>query len=170
MSELEDAELRASAAIDEVRHVLTQAGLSFVDPPPFAMGKGVAVGWSEDHFAMLSVGMFAEQQFNITYGVLRNITQNREAALEYCNLHNQNLAAYPVYLHDAANGWDILQQNVLPMQVLRDAPQFVVGYFLSGSSEIIDTLRATAVDRGVGGEPYRWSEDDVGRLLAKSLF
>jgi hypothetical protein len=170
VSELDDAERQAALAIEEVSRVLTQAGLSYVDPPPFTMGKGVAVGWSEDHYAMLSVGMFAEQQLNITYGVLRNIDQNREAALEYCNLHNQSVAAYPVYLHDAANGWDILQQNVLPMQVLRDAPQFVIGYYLSGSSEVVDSLRTAAVERGLGGQPYRWGEEDVGRLLAKSLF
>ncbi len=169
MSEIDEAQQRVAASLNEIRQTLTQAGLKYIDAAPFVMGGGVAVAWSESFFAMLSVANFLDQQLNITYGVLRNINQDRLAALDYCNRHNQNLAAYPTYLHDAENGWDVLQQNVLPMQVLRDAPQFVLGFYLGGSSQIVDELRAKAVEQGLGGVPYQWNDEDVNRLLATSL-
>jgi hypothetical protein len=169
MSEIQDAERRVAGSLNEIRQTLTRAGLKYVDADRFVMGGGVAVAWSETFFVMLSVANFLDEQLNITYGVLRNINQDRLAALEYCNLHNQNFSAYPAYLHDAENGWDILQQNVLPLQILRESPQFVLGFYLGGSSQIVDDLRAKATEVGLGGEPYRWNEEDVNRLLAKSL-
>jgi hypothetical protein len=169
MSEIQDAERRVAGSLNEIRQTLTRAGLKYVDSDRFVMGGGVAVAWSETFFVMLSVANFLDEQLNITYGILRNINQDRLAALEYCNLHNQNFSAYPAYLHDAENGWDILQQNVLPLQILRESPQFVLGFYLGGSSQIVDDLRAKATEVGLGGEPYRWNEEDVNRLLAKSL-
>lgn len=169
MDEIEQAEARVAESVDEIRRTLASAGLQYVEAGRFVMGSGVAVAWSETFFAMMSVGNFLDQQLNITYGVLKNIERNRTTALEFCNRHNQDLSAYPTYLHDAENGWDILQQNVLPMQVLRDAPAFVVGFYLGGSSQIVDDLRSNAREAGLGGEPYYWNEEDVQRLLAKSL-
>jgi hypothetical protein len=169
VSEIDEAQQRVAVSLNEIRQALTQGGLKYLDAGPFVMGGGVAVAWSDTFFAMLSFGNFLDQQLNITYGVLRNINQDRLGALEYCNLYNQNFAAYPTYLHDAENGWDVLQQNVLPMQVLRDAPQFVLGFHLGGSAQIVDDLRAKAVERGLGGVPYRWNDEDVNQLLAKSL-
>lgn len=169
LTEIDDAKRRVAASLDEIRRALAAAGLEYVEAGSFVMGGGVAVAWSEAFYAMLSIANFLDQQLNITYGVLRNINQDRLAALEYCNVHNQNFSAYPTYLHDAENGWDILQQNVLPLQLLREAPQFVFGYYLDGSSQTVDDLRAKAVERGLGGEPYRWNSEDVKRLLAKSL-
>lgn len=42
------------------------------------------------------------------------------------------------------NGWDILQQNVLPLQVLREAQQFVVGSYLGGSTQVVEDPRTEA--------------------------
>jgi hypothetical protein len=169
LSDIDDAERRVAASLDEVRRTLSAAGVKYVDAGGFVMGSGVAVAWSETFYAILSIANFLDQQLNITYGVLRHINQDRLAALEFCNLHNQNMAAYPTYLHDAENGWDILQQNVLPLQILLEAPQFVLGFYLDGSSQTVDDLRAKAAERNLGGEPCRWNSDDVHRLLAKSL-
>jgi hypothetical protein len=170
LSQIDEAEHRVAASLNEVRQMLTAAGMKYVDAGPFVMGAGVSVAWSETFFAMLSIGRFVDEQVNITYGVLCNINKERQGALEYCNSHNQNLAAYPIYLHDAVSGWDILQQNVLPLQILRDAPQFVLGFYLSGSSQIVDALRTKAAESDLGGEPYRWNEEDANRLLARSLY
>lgn len=169
MSETDEAERRLADSLNEIRQRLAKANLKYIEAGPFGMGGGVAIAWSETFFAMLSVARYLDQQFNITYGVLRNINQDRQGALECCNLHNQQLTSYPAYLHDADNGWDIIQQNVLPLQILREAPQFVLGFYLGGSSKIVDNLRTQAVERGLGGEPYRWNDEDVNRLLAKSL-
>ncbi len=169
MSEIEDAERRVAGSLNEVRQALTVAGIKHVDVPKFVMGGGVAVAWSDDFFAVMSVANFNDQEIKITYGVLRNINQDRLSALEYCNLHNQNFVTYPTYLHDAENGWDIILQNVLPLQILRDSPEFVVGFYLHGSSEVIDDLRTKAAELGLGGQPYRWNDEDASRLLAKSL-
>ena len=102
------------------------------------MAAGIGVAWSETFYAVLSVANFLDHRFNITYGVLRDISQERQGALECANRHKLNLAAYPAYLHDGENGWDIVQQNVLPLQVLRDAPDFVLGFYLGGSSQVVD--------------------------------
>lgn len=169
MDEIEAAEQRVAVSLNEIRHALSAAGLKYAEPGPFVMGGGVAVAWSETFYAMLSIANFLDQQFCITYGVLRDIERDRRAALELCNRHNQNLAAYPVYLHDAENGWDIVQQNVLPMQVLRDAPGFVFGFYLSGESVIVDELREKAAEAGLGGRPYTWDQEGIQRLLARSL-
>lgn len=169
MDDIEAAEQRVQATLNEIRQALTAAGLKYVDAGHFVMGAGVAVAWADGLYALLSVANFLDNQFSITYGVVRDIHMDRPAALELCNRHNQNIAAYPAYLHDAQNGWDILQQNVLPLQVLRDAPQFVFGFYLTGNPQIVDGLRSQAVAAGLGGQPYRWDQENLGRLLPRSL-
>jgi hypothetical protein len=169
VGEIEDAQVRVARSVDEIRSALASAGLKYVDVGGHFMGTGVAVAWADTFFAVLSVANFVDQQFSITYGVLRDVQRDKPIVLEYCNQHNQGFAAYPVYLHDAENGWDILQQNVLPMQILRDAPDFVLGFYMGGSSQVVEDLREKASEVGLGGLPYQWTEEDAGRLLARSL-
>ncbi len=169
MDGVEKAEQRVAVSLAEVKNAVRAAGLTFVETNKFVMGAGIAVGWTENFYAMLSIANFLENQLNITYGVQRDISADRLAVLNLCNIHNQNLTAYPVYLHDAEAGWDILMQNVLPMQVLRDAPEFVFGYYLRGESVVVDELRQKIVQVELGGHAYAWNEGDVNRLLARSL-
>lgn len=155
--------------LQPVLDFLNNAGLVFADIPPTPLGQGVAVGWGDTFFVVISVGTRTESQFSITSGILRDVEVDQTRVLRFCNLHNQDLAAYPVLLHDAQSGWDILQRTVLPMTILADHPEFVLGWHLDNVTAIAENLRSKAEDARIGGSPYRWGEADRARLLLRSV-
>ncbi|MDZ7733891.1 MAG: hypothetical protein U5R31_13245 [Acidimicrobiia bacterium] len=80
------------------------------------------------------------------------------------------LRRVPNARHDAEVGWDILQGNVFPIEMLRRwPPDEITRYYLGGVTQIIDSYRHAAVEQGLGGEPYHWNESDFNRLLIRSL-
>lgn len=160
----------ASHQLERIKVAVAQAGLKYLELSSTPFGVGVGIAWSEFDFVVLSVlGGGSENQLMITSGVLRDIKQDRLAVLDACNRRNQNNTAYPFYLHDAEVGWDILVQLTFPIELLLDAPPFFAAS-MTNLPQVAQMARDDFVAKwSLGGEPYRWNDDDVKRLLIRSL-
>ncbi len=165
-------ELVAAAArqLDRVTLVLRQQGLKYADLPRQAFGVGVAVGFGPHGYLVLSVmGGGMESQLLLTSGILNGIRQDRLAALDACNRFNQSNSAYPVFLHDAEAGWAILTQMTIPIELLIEVPDYLVG-LVRGLPQLAKQYRDSLSEQGVlGGQPWAWTDEDLRSLLVRSM-
>ena len=159
----------ASRQLERVKLLVHQVGLKYIELPAGPFAVGVAVAFGETDYDVLSVGAGGnENQLAITCGVLRDIDQDRQAALDACNSKTRDCPAYPFYLHDASAGWDINVQQLFPVDLLTGEPQF---FYNSVRNLPIVTERAReefATDQSFGGTPYRLNDEDLTRLLIRS--
>lgn len=152
--------------MDQVRRLLTGLGIKYVDLAPKVFGLGVGIGYDAG-FTVLSV--FAGQTFvRFTGGVLMDVDQDRLAVLNACNKRTQDLPSFPVFLHDADAGWDVLTATQFPIGILVHAPAFLKDY-VEAMAMVSTDARATFAELRVGGNPYEWSGEDLDRLLIRSL-
>src|SRR3954470_21566666 len=102
----------AKQQLERVKVLCAQSGLKYQELAPTFMGGGVAVGFGETDYVILSIaGGGNENQLLVTSGVLNDIRQDRLLALEAANHFTSNNTAYPVFLHDAEVGWALLVQQ-----------------------------------------------------------
>ncbi|MDQ8046184.1 MAG: hypothetical protein REI11_16375 [Patulibacter sp.] len=158
----------SAQALGRLEALMPRLGLSYAGPVPVRMvGTGFGVAWDAGRFVTVSVGSGNEHFAHITTGALADVSRDQRAGLlEQCNTWNGNLAAYPVFLHDADVGWDVIVQTSYPLPLLEQNPDFFA-FMLSGLPDIADRVRGEFA--AFGGRPYQWGDDDLERLLTRSL-
>ena len=156
--------------MDRVVALLSQLGLRYVQIPRVLFGVGVGIGFSRTDFVVVSIlGGGAENQVMITSGILKDITQDRVAALEAANSLTRNNTAYPVFLHDAQAGWSMLMQTSLPIPVVLNNPQYL-DVVVQGLPGLAEECRATIAERWpLEGVAWEWTDGDLDGLLIRSL-
>jgi len=158
----------ARETLEKVKPLVTQLGMKYVELPDSVTAVGIAVPFSETQYSMLAVmGGGNEGQLYITAGVLRDIQQDRLAILKICNHMVGDNPAYPIYLHDAQIGWDILVSNMFPISLVFDVPKYFANA-VRALPIIAESARSTFAEANLGGQPFRWNADDLNRLLTVS--
>lgn len=160
----------AKSQLGRIKALCAQVGLNYVELRDDVFGAGVGIGFGEAGYVILSVmGGGGESKLMITSGILKDIQRDRLAALNACNSFTSANTLFPVYLHDAQNGWSLLMQLTYTIDLLLDNPE----YF---SLVVRTTLQMTAQHRAeiaekydLGGQPWQWTAEDLGMLLTKSL-
>ncbi|HEX5441919.1 MAG TPA: hypothetical protein VFW76_13605, partial [Ktedonobacterales bacterium] len=76
--------------------------------------------------------------------------------------------AYPIYLHDAEIGWDILVSNIFPASLLMNNPAFFANS-VKALPMMADTVRPEFAEAGLGGQVFNWDADDRQRLFIESM-
>ena len=102
---------------------------------------------------MISIAFSDNTSLNVTVGVLRDIVEHDAlGVLAECNRRTRDNAAYPLFLHDQPDGWDVLLQFRVPNLAVLASPEYlnaVVGQLPTMGSEI----RAEMINE-FGGLPY----------------
>ncbi len=160
----------AKQQLERVKVLCTQSGLKYVDLPSGLMGVGIAIGFGQTDYVILSIlGGGSENQLMITSGVITDIKRERLAALEAANYFNQNNTAYPVYLHDAEIGWALIMQQTHPIELLLDVPEYFTNCVRALPRVVIE-YRNTIPERwDLGGRPWEWTAEDHKALLIRSM-
>jgi hypothetical protein len=171
MSEFDDAMARNDQVVAELGSLLSRAGLSFNSPDrPNFMGAGHVLEFADDVIAAVTAQAYNDHQFSITYGVAKDVAQDKLKVLEACNRHNQGMTAYPVLLHDAETGWDVLMKLTYPVQLFRDVPEFVLGWALNeGMGEKVRSARTHLAEAELVVTPHRWNLEDATHLHLLSI-
>ena len=156
------------ATLERLKPVINRLGLRDLELQPAPFGVGLAVGFGDTGFTVVSVaGGGNEGHVSLSCGVLRDVRQDRLLVLDACNRLTRDRAAYPFFLHDAQVGWDVLLQTSFPAQVLHDAPAFLDA-MLRGLPQVAQEGREQLLDSQVGGVAYEWAPADLQRLLIRS--
>jgi hypothetical protein len=166
---MDDFLLPALQQLDRIKRLLERLSLRYENLPPLIVGGGVAVPVTASEYCVVSISAGGnENVLNITIGILRDIVrQDRLGVLDACNTRTRDNSAYPLFLHDAEAGWDILMQTRLPVNLLTEAPGFL--------DSLIRNLPLLAADhrielqRQFGGIAYQWESADLYRLGIRSL-
>jgi hypothetical protein len=159
----------AHAALERIKSPTIQVGWKYVELPDAPFGVGIALSFGGTQIVVLSVmGGGNEDQLNITAGVLRDIQQERLTALELCNGMVRDNPAYPIFLHDAPIGWDILISTIYRIQLLLDTPTFFTTA-VRALPIMADTVRPKFSEAGLGGRSFKWEMEDLSRLLMVSM-
>jgi hypothetical protein len=148
-----------------IRSLVIESGLAYWDIPEDAwLAEGLAFASDDDHFGVLSGPVDGSGDvLYVTVGILQDVESNRTAILDLCNTMTSNNPAFPIFLHDASIGWDILLQGFFPVQLLLDVPRFFMSY-LREAPTVAENARAQCVE-AVNGERFRWNETDLVRLI-----
>jgi hypothetical protein len=170
---IEDVFATAEASLETVKSLLSQVNLRYVELAGGiaggALGVGVAVPFADAQYSVLSVmGGGNEAQLYITCGVLRDVRHERATALELCNKLVRNSPAYPIFLHEAEVGWDILISNVFSIRALAADPQFLADS-VRGLPVVADAVRPRFSEAGLGGAPFQWNDKDLRRVFLESM-
>lgn len=167
--EPEDLLAAAKATLERVKSLTVQIGLKYVELPEAPVGVGIAVAFGGTRYTVLSVmGGGSEGQLYITAGILRDIQQDRLTALGLCNGMVRENPAYPIYLHEAPMGWDILVSNMLSIRVLFESPTFFANA-VRALPLVADNVRPKFWEANLGGRPFSWNSEDLNRLLLVSM-
>jgi hypothetical protein len=161
---------KANAQMDRVKSALGKLALTYHDMGVVVVGVGVCVPFGEEGFTALSVsGGGSEGLLHLTSGVLKNVRQDDKLRiLEMCNAETSNNSTFPTYLHAANAGWDILvQQRIWANMLLNDGDAFKA--FIQMMPQVAKERRDKFIAAGVVGESYAWNEDDLHRLVARSM-
>src|SRR5262249_8726677 len=149
----------AGGHIATIASLLDSFGLKYVEVPPFLGNVGVAVGWDDDNYVVISA-----DDDGISYvssGLAWDVSGDRGAILEACNAHNAEFAAPVMFVYDDEDDdgrpWrqSVLLQNKFPVALLQAAPAFFKTV-LSMMPELTPAARERLVDRGVRGHLYSW--------------
>jgi hypothetical protein len=154
--------------LDRVKKALARLGIKFFELNWDVFGAGVGIARDGEGFIVLSVSGPADGVLNITVGILKNVAHERLRLLELCNSLTRDNTAFPVYLHDAPDGWDVHVQQRYLIDLLEDEPWF----FRACVENLPATAESTRVkfqEAGIAGEPYIWNKSDAQRLLVRSL-
>ncbi len=145
-------------------------GLKYVELPVPPIGAGIAVGFGDAGYVILSVlGGGNEGKLMITSGILKNIKQDRLTALNACNFFTSGNSLFPVFLHDAESGWSLLMQLTYPVELLLDNPDYFA-MIVRTTTQVAAQHRTEFPGKfDLGGQPWEWTADDLGMLLLKSL-
>ena len=160
----------ARPQLERIKVLCTRTGLKYVDLPPEFMGVGIAVGFGQTDFVILSVmSGGSENQLMITSGVLNDIKRDRLAALEAANTLTRDNPAYPVYLHDAEVGWALLMQQTHFVEMLLDLPEYFSNCVRALPRVIVGYRNIISEKWDLGGRPWEWTPEDHQSLLFRSM-
>jgi hypothetical protein len=150
-----------------VERLLNELGLAFTPIPDAPVGVGVAVAWPSG-FLVISAPAGSTPTVYVTGGVLRDVEPVELPLLQECNERNAMNPAYCFFLHEADSGWDVIVQHSHLLQIFVDAPAFLQA-LLEPTLAAIAEARPKFTQRGAGGWPYLWDEENRHRLLYRSL-
>jgi hypothetical protein len=166
---LQDFLAAAKANLERIKLLTTQVGLKYIELPETPFGAGIAIAFAGTQYTVLSVmGGGIEGQLNVSSGILRDIKQDRVTTLSLCNGMVRDNPAYPIYLHDAPMGWDILVSNVFPIRMLFESPTFFANA-VHALPQVADNVRPKFLEAGLGGQPFNWDFENLNRLLMVSM-
>jgi hypothetical protein len=160
----------AKGQLGRIKALCAQVRLNYVELPDYIVGAGVGVSFGEAGYVVLSVlGGGSESKLMITSGILKGIKQDRLAALNACNSFTSGNSMFPVYLHDAQNGWSLLMQLTCTIDLLLDNPEYF-SLIVRTTPRVAANHRAEIAEKyDLGGGPWPWTAEDLSMLLAKSL-
>lgn len=160
----------AKGQLGRINALCAQVGLKYAEIPDSFMGAGVGVAFSETDYVVLSVlGGGSEGKLMITCGLAKDIKQDRLAALDASNTFTRNNSIFPVFLHDAKDTWSLLMQLTYTVDLLLDNPDYFE-MVVRTTPQVAAQHRAELAEKyDLGGQPWRWTPEDLGLLLLKSL-
>jgi hypothetical protein len=160
----------AKGQLDRIKALCAQVELKYVEIPDSFMGAGVGVAFSETDYIILSIlGGGSEGKLMITCGLAKDIKQDRLAALDASNTFTRNNTIFPVFLHDAKDTWSLLMQLTYTVDLLLDNPDYFA-MVVRTVPQVAAQHRAELAEKyDLGGQPWRWTPEDLGLLLLKSL-
>jgi hypothetical protein len=160
----------AREQLEKIESLCTRSGLRYVELASEVMGVGIAVGFGQYDYTILSIlGGGSENQVMITSGILTDIKKDRLSALEAANHFTSDNTACPVYFHDAEAAWSLLIQQTYPVQLMIDVPQYF-NNCVRGLPHTASEYRNTAAAKwDLGGRPWEWTPEDRESLLMRSL-
>jgi hypothetical protein len=160
----------AKSQLGQIKALCAQVGLKYVELPDDVFGPGVGIGFGEAGYVVLSVmGGGNEGKLMITSGILKDIKQDRLTALTACNALTSGNTLFPVYLHDARNGWSVLMQLTYTINLLLDNPEYF-SLVVRSTPQMAAEHRAEIAEKyDLGGQPWQWTAEDLSMLLTKSL-
>lgn len=158
----------AAGRLREIEQALVSADLRYIQLPESPFGVGLSVSYGNDRYSIISIN-YGEAPYNafVSSGVLRDVHQDRAVLLDACNTATRNNPAFPVFLHDAENGWDVIASSGFPIHLLARNPGFLREYLNAQACELVAQQREVLQGLGVGGVPY--TAEDFPRLLIRSL-
>lgn len=160
----------AAQQLERVKVACSQLGLKYLELEPTFVGVGIAIGFGETDYTVLSVmGGGSEGQLITTSGILKDIDQDRPAALEIVNRFNQRNSAHTVYLHDAEVGWSLLVQRTTPVEVFLDSPNYLAALVRGLPMAVQEFRQELAQETHLGGESWTWTAQDHSDLLIRSM-
>jgi hypothetical protein len=160
----------AKGQLDRVKALCTQVGLRYIEIADSFFGAGIGVALSEMDYVILSVlGGGSESKLMVTCGLAKDIKQDRLAALTASNTFTRNNTIFPVFLHDAKDGWSLLMQLTYTVDLLLDNPEYFF-MVVRTTPQVATEHRAELAEKyDLGGQLWRWTPDDLELLLLKSL-
>lgn len=160
----------AKSQLGRIKALCSQVGLKYIELPDDVFGAGIGVGFGETGNVVLSVmGGGSEGKLMITSGILWDIKQDRLAALNACNSFTSGNTLFPVYLHDAQNGWSLLMQLTYTIDLLLDNPDYF-DLVVRSTPQMAAQHRAEIAEKyDLGARPWQWTAEDLSMLLSKSL-
>lgn len=165
---MQHAEHAAHGTLNELKRLVSGFSLELFEVPQAqTLGIGVGVALSESSFVVISVLGGDPEMPLLTSGVLRDINQDRLAALEACDDRVGQNPLMPFYLHDDSRGWDILLQQRFPLMLLMREPGFLQMCLVS-QADVTEEARILFAERGLGGRAYELN--DAPLLLSNSMF
>jgi hypothetical protein len=154
--------------LGRIKKALARLGIKFFELNRDVFGAGVGVARDGEGFMVLSVSGPAAGILNITVGILKNVSHERLRLLELCNSLTRDNTAFPVYLHDAPDGWDVHVQQRYLIDLLEEKPWFFRAC-VENLPATAETARVKFQEAGIAGEPYARNISDAQRLLIRSL-
>jgi hypothetical protein len=153
--------------LDRIRQLATDRGYKFADlTHGLALMASIGIAFGETEYVLLGIMMGAPEKLYITSGVLRNIRQDRLAALEACNARTRGNPGFPCFFGDGPE-WDIVLQQAHLVELMFRAP----AYFDLCVEEVpnaVNSFREVLAEADLGGSPFHWREDDLERLVQRS--
>jgi hypothetical protein len=163
----------AVAQMARVKAALIDLGFRFHDVGGFTIGVGVGIAFAETDYVAVSISAGgAEDTLYLTSGVLKGVAAEQPAdrlrIFQRCNYLTKTNSACPVFLHCADGGCDVLIQQCLVIEwVLADLR--ALRSFVERLPAMAGAARQEFDEAGAGGRAYTWNEDDLGRLLIRSV-
>ena len=158
----------ATQRLDMVKAKLAAFGLQHGDVPDLGRGVGVAVGFAEDSFTVLTVGGGgAEGAVNVNAGVLADVGGDRLAVLEAVNALTRQNTFYPAYLSDA-DGWAVNLGQKQHLSALLANDDLFRGMVVNLPA-IAAQHRSPLTDAGLTGRAFRWTDADIRTVALNSL-
>ena len=160
----------AAQQLERVKTLCSQIGLKYLELPAQFVGVGIAIGFGETDYTILSImAGGSERHLMTTSGILKDIHRDRVAALRIVNRFNQQNTAYTVYLHDAEAYWSLLVQHTAPVEVFLDVPSYLNALVRGLPMAVQDFRRQLTQEPELGGQPWSWTAQDHNELLLKSM-
>lgn len=159
----------AARQLERVKAMLTEHELRFTDLGEAVVGVGVALCWGETDWVVVSInGGGNENAIAVTAGILKNCSQDRPLLLDTCNSMTRDNTVYPVYLHDAADGWDVLVQQRFHIDLVLTNPVFFRNTLVNLPT-YARQKREELVTAGIQGDTHLWDGETIHRLFIRSM-